>query len=414
MTASSRGDLAQEVLPLIRTRGELYRKAIANAHGREMHHALDILEEAAETGDPKEVFAVTQKAIASAMHVIAKADDSYGIIGDACARLLELHPKVAAYASVSAASLVSWMIKFQFDGVVDYFTLDPVDYAPALGEQGMARYRKELVARESALGPRPKEGERWSSGHSHAWFVIEWNEKRLAVLDRDIDAIITTHVGDRRVAAWFEDTARALAEIDEFDLAIDWAQQAMDFDDDHQSLLASRYLCELLAAHRPGELIPARLTAFRRWPSATTATGLHATAGANWRDYEQEVMYILAANPRESVQFVLDILKDTPRAWEIAHTLELTDDHTWANVAEAYEKVDPLAVLPVYTRLIEKELTVSAPKRYRTAVWYLDRMRTLTAGTSELTTVDSYIANLRYENRHRPRLQQEFDRAGLP
>ena len=407
-------DLAQSVLPLIRARGELYRKAIANAHGREMHDAVDLLEEALQTGDPKEVFIVTQKAITSAMYVIAKADDSHGIIGDACRRLLTLHPKVAAYAQVPAAPLVSWMIKFQFDGIVDYFTLDPVDYAPALGELGMARYRKELVARETKLGPRPNDDERWSSDHSHAWFVLGWNEKRLAVLDRDIDAIIRTHVGDRRVAAWFEDTAKAFAEIDEFDLAMDWAQQATDFGSGHQSLHASQYLCELLVVHRPAELLRARLSNFHRWPSSGTAAALHTAAGPDWTKYEQETMKLLTQRPNDSVQFALYTLKDPARAWEIAHTLELASDHTWEILAEAYEQIDPLAVLPVYTHLIENELAIADSKRYKAAARYLNRMRTLTAGTEELNAVDSFIASLRHENRHRPRLQREFDRAGLP
>jgi hypothetical protein len=38
------------------------------------------------------VYVVTHKALASAIKVIARADDSSGIIGDACRRLLELHP----------------------------------------------------------------------------------------------------------------------------------------------------------------------------------------------------------------------------------------------------------------------------------------------------------------------------------
>ena len=37
------------------------------------------------------MYAVTHKALASAIKVIARADSS-GIIGDACRRLLELHP----------------------------------------------------------------------------------------------------------------------------------------------------------------------------------------------------------------------------------------------------------------------------------------------------------------------------------
>ena len=60
------------------------------------------------------------------------------------------------------------------------------------------------------------------------WFTLDWNAQRLAVLDRDVEAIIRTHARDRKVAAWLQDTAEALAEIGEFDLAIDWVRQALE------------------------------------------------------------------------------------------------------------------------------------------------------------------------------------------
>ncbi|HKX14863.1 MAG TPA: hypothetical protein VJN19_06700 [Propionibacteriaceae bacterium] len=50
--------------------------------------------------------------------------------------------------------------------------------------------------------------------------MIEWNARRLAVLDRDIDAIIRTHARERKVAAWLEDTAETFEEIGEIDLAM--------------------------------------------------------------------------------------------------------------------------------------------------------------------------------------------------
>ena len=102
-------ELADAVLPLIRTRADLWRWSAANEHGRQMQEAVAILEEAAETEDPAVVFAVTQKAIASALKVIMRADDSSGIIGDACRALLDLHPKVAARAKPPIAKLVDWM-----------------------------------------------------------------------------------------------------------------------------------------------------------------------------------------------------------------------------------------------------------------------------------------------------------------
>ena len=209
--------LADTVLPLIRTRADVYRWATANEHGQRMHAALDILEAALPTADPAEAYSVTHRALSSAITVIARADDSSGIIGDACRRLLDLHPKVAAAAKVPTAKLIDWMMTFQFDGDVDYFTLDPAAYAPALGEAGMVAYRSRLMQIEAGLGQRPAEADRWTPQHSHEWFTLDWNARRLAVLDRDVDAIIRTHARDRSVAAWLQDTAEAFNEVGQTD-----------------------------------------------------------------------------------------------------------------------------------------------------------------------------------------------------
>jgi len=407
-------DLADAVLPLIRTRADLYRWSASNDQGRQMHEAVDILELATLTEDPTTVYAVTHKALASAIKVIARADDSSGIIGDACRRLLDLHPKTAAAAKVSPGKLKDWMMKFQFDGDVDYFELDLVAYAAALGEDGMKSYRAKLNEIEKGLGPRPSEDQPWSSRHSHEWFTLDWNAQRLAVLDHDIDAIIRTHAKDRKVAAWLEDTAEAFEEIGEIDLAIEWAKQATDFGQGHQSLKAADYWCKLLDEHRSGELLDARLLVFRRWPSSTTAARLHKAARKSWPDYRDEVVATLATSPSNAVLFALLTLKDAQFAWNLAHSLALDDDGTWRQLAGAYEKVHPLAVLPVLTRLVENELTEAGAQHYQMAARRLAKMRKLAAGSDKADDVDSFIAALRETHRRRPRLHQEFDRAGLP
>ncbi len=48
-------------------------------------------------------------------------------------------------------------------------------YVPALGEVGMAVYRKRLAEVETRLGPQPSAWDRWTSGHSHEWFTLDWN-----------------------------------------------------------------------------------------------------------------------------------------------------------------------------------------------------------------------------------------------
>ena len=407
-------DLADAVLPLIRTRSDIYRWSAANAHGRQMHEAIDLLDQATPTEDPAIVFAVTQKALTSAIKVIARADDSSGIIGDACHRLLELHPKAAAAAKAPMDKLIDWMMKFQFDGEVDYFELDPVAYAPALGDIGLAQYRAKLNEIAASLGVEPPKSERWTSQNSHEWWVLEWNERRFAVLNHDVEAIIRTHARDRKVAAWLEDTAKAFEEIGDIDLAIDWAKQATDFDAGHQSRKAADYWCILLGEHRPGELLEARVAVFRRWPSSSTAAYLYKDVGILWPDYRDEVIERLATNPRDAVLFALLTLKDVQFAWDQAHSIGLHDADAWERLVKAYEKIDPLAVLPVLTELVENELMEADAHRYRVAARRLKKMRKLASGSEKATDVDKFIAELRETHRRRPRLHQEFDRAGLP
>jgi len=291
-------DLADAVLPLIPTRADLHKWSASDARGRQMHEAVHLLEQAVTTQDPATVFSVRHKALASAIKVIARADDSSGIIGDA--------------------------------------------------------------------------------------------------------------------AAWLEDTADALKDIGEFDLAIDWPRQATEFDRGHHSLKAADHWCKLPAEHRPDELLDARLTVFHRWPSSSTAAYLYRTPGKAWPDYRDEVAERLAASPRDAALFALLSLNDIPFAWNLAHSLALDSNDVWQRLAKAYEKVDPLAVLPVLTRLVEEELTEAGAHHYQLAARRLKKMRELSSGIDKAGEVDTFVAELREVHRRRPRLQQEFDRAGLP
>jgi hypothetical protein len=403
-------NVGEVALGLIRTRADLHRWGAANAHGRQMHEAVDLLREAAGSADPAALLAVVEKAVASAVRVILRADDSSGIIGDAIRALLELHAQVAVKARPPAAKLVAWMIKFQFDGTQDFFTIDVADYAAVLQAEGLALYRAKLAEIAGGLGPAPTEpGEAW-----HTRFLLEYNAQRLAVVDRDVDAIIATHVRDRKVAAWLQDAARALAEIGEVDLAIDWAKQATDFDGGHQALAAGGYWCALLAEHRPDAELAARLEVFRRWPSSSTAQQLRRAAGQSWPVHRDEVLDTLARSPRDAVVFALHHLGDAELAWTLAHNLDLADARTWSELVDAYEQVDPLGVLPVLRNLVLADLREADAGAYRQAARRLGRMRRLAGGSDRAGEVDDLVKTLREEHRRRPRLQREFDQAGLP
>ncbi|MDN5793319.1 MAG: hypothetical protein L0H22_09720, partial [Brevibacterium aurantiacum] len=153
---------------------------------------------------------------------------------------------------------------------------------------------------------------------------------------------------------------------------------------------------------------------FRRWPSSTSAAHLHKAAGKSWPDFRDEAVATLAASPSDAVLFALLTLKDPEFAWTLAHSLALDSDHTWSELVKVYEKVDPIAVLPLHRRLVENDLVEAGAQHYRLAARRLAKMRKLSAGTEHSAEVHDFIAELREIHRRRPRLQQEFDRAGLP
>ena len=63
-------------------------------------------------------------------------------------------------------------------------------HALALGERGMDLYRAKLE--EISAGPRTRPGRdrRWTAPDSHTRFILDWNARRLAVHDRDVEAVI--------------------------------------------------------------------------------------------------------------------------------------------------------------------------------------------------------------------------------
>jgi len=153
---------------------------------------------------------------------------------------------------------------------------------------------------------------------------------------------------------------------------------------------------------------------FRKWPSSTSAARLHKAAAKAWPDHRDEVVTTLASSLSDAVMFALLTLKESEFAWNLAHSLALDSDHTWSELVKAYEKVDPIAVLPIHQRLVENELVEAGAQHYRLAARRLAKMRKLAAGSANVVEVDERIAELRETHRRRPRLQQEFDRAGLP
>lgn len=242
--------------------------------------------------------------------------------------------------------------------------------------------------------------------------MLQYNAERLAVAHRDVARFIETHAGDQSRSYKLHNTAKALAEIGETGLAIDWAKRGALLETGHQGEAAGDFWCALLHGHRPGEEVAARRTVFERWPSFVQASRLHDASvptGA-WPAMQEEVLAALAVRPDDYVQFLLETLQDVPLAWAEAHRVGLDRGDLWEKLVDAYQVHDPAAVLSVLGNLIVGGLAVADARNYRIATARLRKHRTISITAGYPGATATLLASIREQHRNRPRLLRELDR----
>lgn len=421
--------LSDAVLPLIRTTNrDLWRYSAANEQGMRMGDGAAILAVAVESPNtlpslgvrvatPKETYTVVHKALASALKVIGRADDSSGIMGSACRELIRLHPLAAHGAQVPQVKLADWVFQFHFNKDVDFFELDPVAYGPALGDSGLAHLRSLVAGFRVEVTTTPPQNP--SSSYDHREFLLNWFERRFAVLDKNFEAIIATHLREGKVAAHYEAVTQAFEEIGETDQAITWAHRALLFDHGHQARTAAQRWWRLLETYRPEELPAAARLLFDRWPDSDSAARLVELAGIELADHVQTA---LANKPDCLIRFQLNTLAQPRLAWQTAHSFAGRTDwvqvsnSAWAELADAYFAVDPIAALGVQLELVAAPLTVAKTSLYRPAARNLKKLRQAALKVSPEATelVDQAIRGLRESYQRRPSFLAALDRAQLP
>jgi hypothetical protein len=110
---------------------------------------LEGIREAVETAPSAELVALIERAISHVVKTILHADDSNGLIGGLAHDLLDLHAEACDAGVADPPKLARWMVRFRFDDQ-DFFEADPVRYATALGEVGIAAYRREVDQRRQS------------------------------------------------------------------------------------------------------------------------------------------------------------------------------------------------------------------------------------------------------------------------
>ena len=272
---------------------------------------VDALRQEAERQQSKELVALIERGIGHLVKVLLTADDSNGEIGSLAHELLQVHAEVCDAGVADPAALAKWMVRFTFEDQ-DFFNVDPVRYRAALGDDGLATYRREVTKRaakaDDAEPPRRP-------------YAVDYATQRLAILDRDVDTLVALLGQDLSNAYQFERVAEAMLELDDPDAALDWARRGIVETSGWQVAKLYDLAAGLLADRADAEgVFELRLHQHERMPSSTTYRQLRTAAEQLGRWDTERAAARSVLEQRSPAGFVDALLDDgdTATAWAAA------------------------------------------------------------------------------------------------
>jgi hypothetical protein len=358
------------------------------------------LERAVDGAPSRELVELIQRAVGHVVKVIQRADDSSGLIGDLVRDLLDLHARACDAGVADPVKLAAWMIRFRFRDQ-DFFEVDPVRYAAALGEEGMAAYRDAVEQIDDAGS-----------------FALRYVRERLAVLDQDVDAIVQLHGGDLTNPIQFCRIAEAMAELGRDDLVLEWTLRGIEETEGWQVSRLYDLACEARSRlGQPLEVLRVRRSQHERMASSSTYAELRDAAGQVGA-WEIERPAARAALEARDVRGFIDAMladDDHELAWTTAVAVpqDSLDSRQWLRLAATRERERPADALTVYETVADEVLQTADRRAYSDGVRILKKAAKAAraAGLEEDFTI--YVSRLREQYRRRPTLMAMLDKAGF-
>ena len=349
-----------------------------------------------------ELVGLVERAVGHVVKVILHADDSDGMIGDLARELLDVHAQACDAGVADPVKLARWMVRFSFDDQ-DFFEADPVRYAAALGESGLAAYRREVRKRCDAGDDS---------------FAACYATERLAVLDGDIDEIVRLYGGGLSRPYDFIRVAEAMEELGRDDDVLLWAERGIAETSGWQ--VAQLYdLAAGVYSRRADDQTVLRLRRdqHNRMPSASSYDLLKKAAETLgvWPDERDGARSVLTAHDLGALLDVLLADEEPETAWRVVAGNPDWDpgDRRLMRLAEARERSHPGDALQVYLRLADRELETANRASYGRATKTLKRAARAATAAGRTAEFAEHLRTLRDRYRRRPTMIAMFDRAGL-
>ncbi len=377
-----------------------YRRSFDVA--REAGDLLDELAEHLDGGAAAAVEPALRRAVTRLRKLTENADDSGGMLGEACQQAADLHARACRNGRPDPVKLARWLVRFRAESQ-GWPELPLSGYASALGDRGLAAYRKAVAALDH----------KHASGDEYARSRVDTMLLELADHDRDVDraieiltagkhqkygAVITRLRAARRdneVVAWM-DQAVALNR-----LGTQGGGYWLDPADVAETYLAAGRVDDAFAvlrktvADHPGLPSLALLLRFaeplgraeseRAWALST----LEEQAAGRFGTGAVLVEIALAE-------------KDLDTAWAAAE--QFGAGYRWQELAKASRTKRPRAAADLYRPGIEDRLKHPNSKLYPGIAGDLATMRDLYRKAGDTADFEEYVAGIRTTYGNRPAL----------
>lgn len=329
------------------------------------------LESAVDASPSRALVELLQRALGHVVKVMMHADDSDGLIGDLARDLLALHARACDSGVADPVELAAWMVRFGFDDQ-DFLEVDPVRYA----------------------------------------------RERLALLDRDVDALVTLLGGDLTTPYQFIRVVEALGELGLGDEVLTWAKRGIAQTSGWQVAQLYDLACGVHARREePLAVLALRRAQHERTPSSSTYRALRTAAEAldAW-PLEQDAARTTLQRA-DACGFVDALLGDDELelAWSAAAAApqDTLGSDLWLRLAESSERGRPADALAVYQRIADEVLERADRRAYRSAARILQRAQAAAQAAGERDAFGEYLTRLREQHRRRPTLIAILDKADL-
>jgi hypothetical protein len=378
--------------------------------------------------DPRAVLAFAEYALRrldEGEEEVGCAFEEWPGFGEALVALEELHAAACGPAGRGGPELARDLFAREIDALGEAYVGVAGRWAAALGDDGLAEYRRLAEARWAEM-PAAGPGERvsYSCGPRRLAASLEWLARR----DGDLDRLVGIRARDLSTPERFAGIAEECRAFGRHDLALAWIERGLAAFEGHPD----RRLVELADEEyvRAGRAEEATALAFRCFATRPSLDGYRALqacaerhgAWPSWRelalDWLRNRLAEAASMPDWEARGIANVLVqvvhfegDAEAAWRLAGEIGCSTG-TWLELADARAATHPDDAVEVYRRAADGHVERKSRSGYDEAVRLLEKARDVLAAAGREGRFRAIALDFRVHHGRKSNLMRLFDERG--